>query len=515
VDDPFQLALEAAPSAMIVVDRSGSIRTANRVAEELLGYAAEGLAGVSVESLVPAASRAAHADFRRGFLADPTTRAMGSGVELAAVRADGTEIPVEIGLNPFVRDGESLTLCSMVDIRARQQAEAQRQQTQRAALEAQRLESLGMLAGGVAHDFNNLLVAVLGNARLAQGTEPNGLVGECLDDIAMAAEQAAELARQLLIYSGRSHRETEPLDVSALVDDCAGLLRSLIRHRATLRIHTQAGLPEVQGDASQLRQVLLNLVGNAADALELGRSGSIYVSTGQLDADASYLAAALPPDLPPGPYVSIEVSDTGAGIEAGMLRRVFEPFVTTKSDGHGLGLAATLGIVRAHGGGIIAYSEPGRGTTMKVVLPTNEDAAAMEEAHQPASSSRRVLVVDDSAMVRRFVRRCLIQRGMEVLEASDGQEALDRYAAQMDAIDLVILDLSMPEIAGEETYRALRRVDPEVRVLLTSGFTEIESVLPFQGKGLAGFLQKPFTQKALRRTIDEVLDEPDEPDDRR
>lgn len=370
--------------------------------------------------------------------------------------------------------------------------------------QAQKLESLGVLAGGIAHDFNNLLVGVLGNIELAEmSLPPLHPAREHLDRALRASERAADLCRQMLAYSGKGRFQVHPIDVSALVREMAELLSVSVPKHVTLRCDLVDGLPPVLADASQLRQVVMNLITNGAEAI-VAQSGIVAVRTTSLYADAGYLRSLGSVDeLAEGRYVCIEVSDTGQGMDAATQRRIFEPFFTTKFTGRGLGLAAVIGIVRGHKGALKVYSEPGRGTTMKVLLPVDLSAAPAPSP-APAANERSVagvvLVVDDEEAVRVVAQNALRLAGLEVIVAEDGVDALEQFRRRPD-VALVLLDLTLPRLDGEAVFRELRALRPEVRVILMSGYNEQEVVNRFAGKGLAGFLQKPWSP---RRLIDAV-----------
>jgi CheY-like chemotaxis protein len=289
----------------------------------------------------------------------------------------------------------------------------------------------------------------------------------------------------------------------------AHLLEVSVSKRAVLKYRFAPDLPAIEGDATQLRQVIMNLITNASDAIG-DRSGVISIATGLMYADAAYLRTAYMDDgLPEGDYVYLEVADTGIGMDPETAARIFDPFFTTKFTGRGLGLAAVLGIVRGHRGAIKLYTEPGRGTTFKILFPAagSEPAGApvgIAEASPPSAAPAVILVVDDDETVRSVTRRMLEQAGHTVLVAADGHQALDVYR-QRPGIDLVLLDMTMPRMDGEETFRELRRVDPGVRVILTSGYNEQDATERFAGKGLAGFIQKPYRPQDLLEKVRAAL----------
>ena len=379
---------------------------------------------------------------------------------------------------------------------------------------AQKLESLGVLAGGIAHDFNNLLVAILANAGLAQQVLPRESEAYTrVAQIELAAQRAGELTNQMLAYAGKGQFVLTQVDLSAVVREMTHLLEASISKKATLRYNFGWQLPPVEVDVAQLRQIIMNLITNASDSMR-GEDGIITISTGVVRADRGYLSTMYVDDqLSPDTYLYLEVSDTGCGMDAETRARIFDPFFTTKKTGHGLGLAATLGIVRAHGGGVKVTSEVGRGTAFRVLLPsckaalgtTTAPAVISGRESELADMSATVLVVDDEEMVREVARMVLERAGCRVIEAKDANEALAVYRVEFENIDLVLLDLMMPGMSGDEAFEALKAVNPAVRVLLSSGYTEQEATGCFAGRGLAGFIHKPYRAAELTSKIEQMI----------
>ena len=407
-------------------------------------------------------------------------------------------------------DGATLWHGFITDITERKAADAAGAVFERKLQETQKLESLGVLAGGIAHDFNNILTGVLGNASLASLDLPAGAPAQTnLESIRLGALRAADLCKQMLAYSGKGRFVVRKLALNALVEETMQLLQVSISKQAVLRYNLQPGLPAVEVDATQIRQVIMNLVINASEAIG-AKSGVISLKTGLTRVDRAYLGGTImAPELPEGTYVYLEVSDTGCGMSAETQLKIFEPFFTTKFTGRGLGLAAVLGIVRGHGGALKVYSEPGRGTTFKLLFPC---AAGALDAGEPLVASPiawraqgTVLVVDDEETVRSTAALMLRKMGFDVALAEDGREAVRIFTAQPDAYVLVLMDLTMPHLDGRETYGELRRVRENVRVVMMSGFNEQEVVSHFVGKGLVGFLQKPFLYESLSETMRRAL----------
>ncbi len=375
--------------------------------------------------------------------------------------------------------------------------------------QSQKLESLGMLAGGIAHDFNNLLVGILGGTDLALHKLPADHPSTPhLETVKRSAEQAAALTREMLAYAGKGSIEVQTLRASTLVTEMAQLLESSVSKNATLRYAFSIEPAWIRGDATQLRQVVMNLITNASDALG-EETGRISLRTGTVDADAGYLAETiLSDDLLPGPYSYIEVADTGAGMDDATRDRMFEPFFTTKFQGRGLGLAATLGIVRGHGGTLRVDAVAGRGTTVRVLLPQSLAPAATEAASDRPDAWHghgSVLVIDDDERVRTVASAMLRDLGFKVLTGSDGAEGIEVFRAHRDTIDIVLMDMTMPGLSGVETFQRIRCLAPDARVVFSSGYNEEELEASLDSEEVTGFLRKPYTAEDLRSRLQAAL----------
>jgi PAS domain S-box-containing protein len=411
----------------------------------------------------------------------------------------------------FTDDGSVMSALGVSrDITGLVRAEEERLEMERRLLHAQKLESLGVLAGGIAHDFNNLLTAILGNLDLAQVTlPPSSGAHRFIEAAGLASRRAADLTRQMLAYSGKGRFAVRETDLVALVTENAEILRAVVPHTVTLTMHSGGDTPAIVADPSQIEQVVLNLITNAAEAVG-SRPGAIVVATGPAECSAAYLEASVLAEKPAqGLFAYVEVRDTGCGMEPEVQARLFEPFFTTKFTGRGLGMAAVQGIVRAHEGAIMVESTPGKGTVIRVLFPvTVAEKAPVAEATPagapPTPDEALVLVVDDEPMVREFCRAALAQLGYRTIVASDGEEGVAAFRARRNEIDCVLLDLSMPRMDGTAAFAELRRICPDVRVILTSGFGE-DVAEHFTGQGLAGFLEKPFPVDALRAMLARVL----------
>jgi PAS domain S-box-containing protein len=393
------------------------------------------------------------------------------------------------------------------DITERKLADEERGQLEKQLLHAQKLESLGVLAGGIAHDFNNILMAIIGNADLALlRINKESPATENLHRIEQAAARAADLAKQMLAYSGKGKFVIDNIDINHLLEDMLHMLEVSISKKAVLRLNSYNALPQVEADATQLRQIIMNLVINASEAIG-DKSGVIAITTGCMDCDKSYLKDVwLEENLTEGLYVYLEIADTGCGMDKDILAKIFDPFFTTKFTGRGLGMAAVLGIVRGHKGAIKVYSEPNKGTTFKILLPASNRPVEIFNGvtlNVDWKSSGTVLLVDDEETVRGVGKEMLQELGFSTITANDGREAIDIFKATPN-IAFVILDLTMPHVDGEQCYRELKKISPEIKVIMSSGFNEQEVTQKFAGKGLAGFIQKPYKVSVLMETIQKI-----------
>jgi two-component system cell cycle sensor histidine kinase/response regulator CckA len=377
--------------------------------------------------------------------------------------------------------------------------------------QAQKLESLGVLAGGIAHDFNNVLMAIMGYADLARRDLPPGSpAAPKLMEIVRASHQASDLCRQLLAYSGRGQFVVGPVDLSRLVDETRNMLEISLGHRATLCCRLGTDLPPIEGDTAQLRQVLMNLVLNAGEAIG-DAGGEVTVTTTHRWYDRARLdERGLGGEMDAGDHVVLEVSDTGCGMEPDTVARIFDPFFSTKFAGRGLGLAAVIGIVRGHHGAIRVDTRPGHGTTFTLLFPARAGRAPAEPKPEGTASTWRgsggVLLVEDDDTIRAVCSQMLANLGFGVVTAADGREALLRFRERRADIRCVLLDLTMPGMSGEETFDALRALDGRVPIVVNSGFSQEDVAARFTGKGMAGFLQKPYRLDDLGAALRRVLE---------
>lgn len=397
------------------------------------------------------------------------------------------------------------------NISDRKKAEAERLRVERRIQEAQRLESLGLLAGGIAHDFNNILTTILGNIDLALQDIPRDSTARAdLATAITATYRAAALAQQMLAYSGKGHFVIETLDVVEEIQTTTRMLRSSLPPNAKLQTHVPTAPLLINADAAQFRQVLLNLVLNAAEALDQ-QPGTVQVTAG-LVSSATLDTARLRPQasLAPGPYVMLEIADTGSGIQPDCLEKIFDPFFSTKFTGRGLGLAAVLGIMRGHRGALQVDSTPDQGTTFRAYFPARvePDSAVLSSApSEPAAEHVRsgfLLLVDDEADLRETASKLFSRLGYQVLCAASGPQAIQILRARADQIQGVILDLAMPHMDGVATLTKLHDIRPDLPVILSSGYVEMDVIERFKGPKPDGFIQKPYTLDSLRQALDRI-----------
>jgi len=396
------------------------------------------------------------------------------------------------------------------DITDRRRNEERHRQLEMQIQQTQKLESLGVLAGGIAHDFNNLLMTILGNADLAlSALPPDTPVRDTIQDIIQGSHRAAELCRQMLAYSGRGRLIVEPVDLSRLVREMTHMLEVAIAKNVVLRCNLSDDLPAIEGDATQLRQVVMNLIINASEAIGK-RSGYVAVTTALKQCDESFLHSCfLGEHLPPGRYVILQVEDTGCGMDDETRARIFDPFFSTKFTGRGLGLSAVLGIVRGHQGAISVESQPGEGTKFTMLFPASSKPVTAAPA--PAESEWRrcgtVLIVDDEDAVRLLARKMVKMCGLKTLLARDGREAVAVFKEKAAEIDCVLLDLTMPHMDGEEAFKAMRAIRPDARIIVSSGYSEQDISERFTLDAKVTFIQKPYARGPLVAALKKVLGE--------
>jgi len=496
--------LESASQAILSIDRNGRIVLANPRTEEMFGYSGAELLGARVEILLPESKRRAHGRDREEYFARPRVRPMGIGLDLAGRRKDGTEFPVEISLS-YVETTEGMFAIAFVnDISDRKRLEDQ-------LLQAQKMEAVGRLAGGVAHDFNNMLTVIAGyNRMILDELSPLDPLRGCAEEVLKAADRAGALTKQLLAFSRRQVMQPCVMNVNTTVEHTEKMLRRLIGEDVELVLRLRDDVGNIKADPSHIEQAIVNLAVNARDAMPNG--GRITVETANAHLDETYARTHL--GVKPGDFVMIAVSDTGLGMDAETRRRIFEPFFTTKEKGKGtgLGLATVYGLVKQLGGDIWVYSEPGQGTAFKLYFPrVTEPAVAPQESlveTEKAPSTETILVVEDEQAVRDLTVKILKKLGHTVLAAANGAEAIEISHSFAGTIALLLTDVVMPNMSGRQVAEELVKVRPELKVLYLSGYTDNTVVHHGVLEDGVEFLPKPFSREALARKIRDVLGTP-------
>ena len=499
--------LASSPTGILVFDgQSGDCVMANNSISQMVGGTVAQLRSQNFRQLT--SWRECGIDLvAEQVLLDAETRQ----IEVSINTSFGKSLQLDCFFSRFEVDEAAHLMMMTVDISEKKRLEQEKRLMEAQMLHVQKLESLGVLAGGIAHDFNNILMVVMGNADLAlMRLEPDSPVRDNLMQIEHAATRASDLARQMLAYSGKGRFVIDNLDLTKIVEEMAQMLEVSISKKVVLNYDFAPDLPALSGDATQLRQVILNLVINASEAIG-DNSGVISVKTSCLECDRAYLSDIwIDEGLQEGAYLVLEVADTGCGIDPEIISKIFDPFFTTKFTGRGLGMAAVLGIVRGHKGAIKIYSQKGVGTTFRLLFPALA-VRASRQAPSPAEESPwqgrgTVLLVDDEESIRAVGQDMLQELGFSVLTASDGREGIDVFERHRDEISCVLLDLTMPRLDGEQTFRELRKIDPEVRVIISSGYNEHEVTQMFVGKGVAGFINKPYKLSDVSRKLQEILE---------
>lgn len=488
------LVLERMDEPMLVLDTRRRLVDANAAARPLLVVPIERLRGLPIDEAAP-------------WLAVHVPVAAEHQPPVVEIRRheEGGQRVFELHVVPL-RDARRPVgwLLHLSDVTARVAAEEERRRLEEALARTQKFESLAVMAGGVAHDFNNLLAVIIGNAELARdeaGVTPR--TAGYLAQVVRAAESAAHLTAQMLAFSGHGRVSAETVALNELARQMSDLLKAAVPRPGVLELDLAAQPLWVAADRVQLRQVLMNLVVNASDAL-MGEAGFVRVRVRPASVTKEDLAEAVHDGgIAPGSVVLLEVADTGTGMDAKTKARVFDPFFSTKFTGRGLGLAVVLGVVRAHRGAILIHSEPGMGSEFRILFPMAEaPPAAIAAGRQgglrlEAAHHKTVLVVDDEPDVLRITSKILQLAGFEVIEATSGIEALATFERQGAGIDVVVLDVTMPGLGGSEVFDRLRRLDPRIGILLTSGFDEGEVLATMRPTAPYGFLSKPFHAQEL------------------
>jgi PAS domain S-box-containing protein len=496
-----------------VADNDGNYTYVNQAFCDMIGYSEQELLAMTVFDVTSDSQDKATFSKSKG-------SGEGTPIHVVLKRKNGNDFLAEVVGKNIEFGNVQYVLGVIRDITDREKAVEEKLYLDRQMQHAQKLESLGVLAGGIAHDFNNLLTAIMGNASMAQDElSPSSPVRSRIDEIEKATKRAADLSRQMLAYSGRGHFIIQSINPRELIEEITHLLEVSVSKKVQLKFNFSDNTPDFRGDVSQISQIVMNLITNASKSIGDER-GMISLSTGVMDCSRTYLdsvnltlRAGLREPLAAGRYTFFEVSDTGCGMDAETIDRIFDPFYTTKFTGRGLGMSAVLGIIHGHHGALNVYSEVGRGTTFRVLFPVEEEAPfAHSNPDESGDEGRRwkgkgtILVVDDEESIRFIVKEMLINLGFDVLLAVDGRDGVNVFTEHQSEIACTLLDLTMPNMDGQEAFGEIRKVDPEALVLLCSGYGEQEATLSFSGRGLSGFISKPFEINKLRAELKDVLD---------
>lgn len=499
--------INSMPGVFAMCADDGSIIRWNKNFESMLGYAPEEIKEIDVSQTVDPEVR----EYSRKKIQDIFSRSTTGAEEVTAISKTGVRKPFYINAHKIVLAGRSYILGFGVDISDLKKAEEERQRLLEQIRYVQKLESLGVLAGGIAHDFNNLLMAILGNVELALiDRKESDPAYHNLTEIKKITRRAADLTSQMLAYSGKGRFVVEKIDLPHLVAEMASMLDVSISKKASVIYDFAVDTPSIDADATQIRQVIMNLITNASDAIG-ENSGIITISTGKEYCNGRTAEEFFPDTvLQAGNYAFLEVSDSGIGMDQNIIQKIFDPFFTTKFTGRGLGLAAVSGIVKGHMGTIRIESVPGMGSSFRVIFPSSrlsESADIISESKEIDNwhSSRTILLVEDEESVRMVASKMLNHIGFNVIGASDGKEAIDIFIQKTSEIACVILDLTMPQMDGKECYVELKCIRPDIPVILSSGYMESDSHTELFNSGIAGFLHKPYNLKNMRHVLSAVF----------
>jgi PAS domain S-box-containing protein len=496
----YRRLFEAAKDGILVADAgTGEVTDANPYLEALFGYRREELVGRRWWETEPLRDLPEVKSTLERMHAQDVARFRDLRLKSKSKRA----IHVELVANGYTEGERNVIQFNIRDITDRKRFDRHLQHTQK-------LESLGLLAGGIAHDFNNLLTGIMGNASLGLTELPDSApIRRYFREIVSASERAADLTRQLLAYAGKGRFVLERIDLSQLVREIEPLIHTSIPKMVDIQLDLGAGLPSIEADPGQIQQLVMNLIINGAEAIGEGNPGAVVIRTEARDLDEEEIRREFPNDqLSPGCYVGIEVRDTGSGMDEATRSKIFDPFFTTKFQGRGLGLAAVSGIVRAQKGAIRVYSSPGHGSSFQVLFPAVAAKAAARSLRIPSaetSAAGTILFIDDEEALRRLAQTALERNGWRVLLAENGAEGVRLFQENQDHITLVILDMTMAVMGGQEALDRMKAIRPGVPVVISTGYGEMEAARHFAGKDMAGLLEKPYTVNQMMETIAVVL----------
>jgi PAS domain S-box-containing protein len=506
----YRALFELMPGSVVLLDSKGYIRDANPYFCRAMCYAREDLVGLHVSQISQEKPEIIEQNISRMIAGEILHH------EVTNVQKDGSLRFYELREAGVTLPGGSMSILAVSnDVTDRKRAEQAKLDLERQLLHAQKMDSLGALAGGIAHDFNNLLAVIMSNIEIViSDISMTSPVQNYLTNALLAGKRAAELTRQMLAYSGRGRYITARIDLSNLVRGLSDLLKVSVSKSVRLEFNLASGLPPIEVDAAQIQQVLMNLVSNASEAVA-DKPGVVTISTSVRECDASYLAETRTSNKPrPGRYLILEVSDTGCGMDDTVRAKLFDPFFSTKFVGRGLGMSAVLGIVQGHGGAIMVSSKPKKGTVISVVMPALKKEVEPMPANEPLpfkpssqaspALSGTVLVVDDEAQVRSLMELLLKRMGLDVLNAADGQEAVELCRDHSDKISFVLMDLTMPNMNGREALGELRKIRSDIKVVLTSGYESDDITGRYREHGFDAFIQKPCDLETFKKIVHQM-----------
>lgn len=493
--------IASAMDGIISIDSNGTITVFNAAAERMFGHPAQEMIGRKLEMLVPERFRERQsAHIMRFGETNVTHRAMGALGSITGLRANGEEFPIEASISQMGSGDHKLFTVIMRDITDKKRIEEQ-------FLRAQRMESIGSLASGIAHDLNNILSPILMSITMLMARATDAITLDILSNIDTSAKRGAEIVRQVLSFARGMDGQRMVIHPQNVISDVETFIRDTFPKNITLSVTIPADIGTVMGDPTQLHQLLLNLCVNARDAMQNGGKLAISAENMVLDEHSS----AINIDAKPGPYVAINVTDTGSGIPRSVIDKIFDPFFTTKEfgKGTGLGLSTVAAVAKSHGGFVHVYSEPGKGSAFKVFLPATRSAApqkAVKAESLPRGKGEKILVVDDEDAILSITAQTLQAFGYETLTAANGAEAIALYAQHAPEIAAVLTDMMMPIMDGPATIVALRRINPAVKVIAASGLETRDNSATIAGTEISHFLKKPYTAETLLETLRQLLD---------
>ena len=506
----YRLMVESAGDSISVMDFEGKMLTVNPTACRMLGYTYDELISLSADKI----------DAKPEEINGNALTLMETGYysgESEFVRKDGSTVPVSIDARKILWEGHPAILSICRDITDRKKSESERLELERQLLHAHKLESLGVMAGGIAHDFNNLLQSILGNMELATSTlESESESQKHIFYATKAAKRASHLTNLMLTYAGKGFVTKKNLNLNDMIREYIDLLRSAATTSVAIKLSLFAELPDVRANEAQIQQILMNLISNGSESID-SLDGCISISTGVTTCDHQYLdATLLHENVIPGNFVYIDVSDNGCGMGKDTLKRLLDPFFTTKFTGRGLGMSVVMGILKSHGGTLLVDSEPGRGTAIRVLLPVLDTftpavalaaVSSFDDARMSLDEafSGVALVVDDERHVLKTCAKMVELAGFRVITAHDGLDAVATYREYQDEIDLVLMDLTMPKMDGLTAMAGIYEIRPDIKVILASGFNQEELSERITGKAPSGFIRKPYSMSVLSAELHRVM----------